>query len=1445
MTKNLRILLTVYCAISAYIEPVTSIGASLDCDFENGDACEWTQVGDDDDGGNWNFTQGAVYPIASSGPSADHTWQTQEGWYAFVDYSPDQTTQSPQLKSPTIRKLLTGSCLTFWYHMYGEMQGTLTILDDSKILSKIESVTGNHGSTWRYMQVFVTNEIEHVTIEASGSEDTLGVIAIDDVVMLDGQCPSLKFCGFEPALYGECDYDVGGEDLPGRFKWEMKEADKHKEGPGYDHTLGSQYGSYMFASVTADGLAGTLKAQLRSPTYSEFDTLKCLTFWYNMIEEDDGVLSVYVDDGNLFDDPWEIWTMDSVTHNIFWNIGYAEFTPSAAYELIFEFEVDRDMIGNTYYYDIAVDDIMISDGECKDVSGEVYQQLLDETVVPVWSIEGNQGDEWNKALIDLKATADYRIVIKAKVNVTFSSDIAIDDIQLLNQACEHSTTLMPTTTTVTSTPTNVATSTPTQRTTASTGSTNTDLQTTAIPPLQSSIMTTLRIVDPSSTRVSKETEIHTFSTTDEATITHYFTGQTTKLLTDAPINPTTDGGARSTLRSTVNKPVITTSESPSDGTIENTISPIISTNIPVSKQTANSTHSTTHDAVTPPYISGQSTKFDVPINPTTDESAQSTLRSTINKPVITTSESPSDGTIENTISPIVSTTIPVSKQKANSTYSTANDAVTPPYISGQSTKSDVPINPTTDGGAQSTLSSTVNKPVITTSESPSDGTIENTISPIISTNIPVSKQTANSTHSTTHDAVTSPYISGQSTKYDVPINPTTDGGAQSTLRSTVNKPVITTSETPSDGTIEQTTSPIISATILVSKLTGTSTYSTTHDSTTNSYITGQYTKTHTEVPINPTTDREAQSTLKSTMNKPVMTTSETPSDGTIVNTIISTTQPVSTFTTDPEFSISYSSPTQKHTTDRPPESTSDVPLFMCGDNSTYIPLSEVCDWKDDCPYGSDEFDCGRCSFEEGSCRYEETSVGSYHWMVTNGNSHSGPLLDHTLNSPNGYYLVADAFNTDDARGNFRKMSPATVETSYLGACSSTCTLVFWYFLSQSDGLLTVYTMQNNLRTRVWQMNFNDTEIGTWSSALIQIGRIQTKYKLIFEAVSPSGFVAVDDILMVDCGFEESTDNCISGKFHCLSGGCIYINQVCDLTDDCGDASDEDTELCGTHDSCDFEEDLCQWMNDPSGEYDWRRHQALNSTNGLGRDHTKWTSEGVFMLADHFASDVPTVASRLVTSVVFLATTSYECKIRFYFYIYGTQSGKLSLYIQPETNDDEMNAIINVWTNVGDVGQYYKKADVTLVHHHDFKLLIQNYFSIVLTFYEIYCFFIYRNALAGTEKDSEVGIGLIVLASVLLFIVIPIILVLAICRICQSNIFKKSAVTHTTGDKIHAYDNDVYDAYGGSHVTDTSLQIQTRPFNPDVKSRTETDDLKYTNYWLPIDNKKAPSVNIYI
>nr|XP_027211163.1 MAM and LDL-receptor class A domain-containing protein 1-like [Penaeus vannamei] len=124
--------------------------------------------------------------------------------------------------------------------------------------------------------VFVGNE---------GKEGDNSIIALDDVAMLQSQCPVAATCSFEDGL---CDWqnELGYDGLD----WVMNQGATPTQdtGPKYDHTLQTALGHYMY--IEADDGSPNDYALLTSPSIAAGQY--CFEFYYYMYGADIGGLAV-------------------------------------------------------------------------------------------------------------------------------------------------------------------------------------------------------------------------------------------------------------------------------------------------------------------------------------------------------------------------------------------------------------------------------------------------------------------------------------------------------------------------------------------------------------------------------------------------------------------------------------------------------------------------------------------------------------------------------------------------------------------------------------------------------------------------------------------------------------------------------------------------------------------------------------------------------------------------------------------------------------------------------------------------------------------------------------------------------------------------------------------------------------------------------------------------
>lgn len=104
--------------------------------------------------------------------------------------SPRKPGDRAVLLSPSY-PLTTGSCLSFYYHMYGQTMGTFNVyLKQNSVTQKIFTKSGNQGNKWILGQATLQSPSSNFTIMFEGIRGSSynSDIAIDDVAIASGGC---------------------------------------------------------------------------------------------------------------------------------------------------------------------------------------------------------------------------------------------------------------------------------------------------------------------------------------------------------------------------------------------------------------------------------------------------------------------------------------------------------------------------------------------------------------------------------------------------------------------------------------------------------------------------------------------------------------------------------------------------------------------------------------------------------------------------------------------------------------------------------------------------------------------------------------------------------------------------------------------------------------------------------------------------------------------------------------------------------------------------------------------------------------------------------------------------------------------------------------------------------------------------------------------------------
>ncbi|KAF4800644.1 MAM and LDL receptor class A domain containing 1 [Turdus rufiventris] len=381
--------------------------------------------------------------------------------------------------------------------------------------------------------------------------------------------------------------------------------------------------------------------------------------------------------------------------------------------------------------------------------------------------------------------------------------------------------------------------------------------------------------------------------------------------------------------------------------------------------------------------------------------------------------------------------------------------------------------------------------------------------------------------------------------------------------------------------------------------------------------------------------------------------------------------------------------------------------FVCRASGHCIQMIQKCDFRPDCPDKSDESACVMevCDFEdkdlcgwhqpdleEMSENYSVLNMKTFKWQLGRGailhpeQEEHCPLTDHTTSTEEGWYLFADSSN-----GEFGHT--ADIATPVISLTGPRCKIIFWNYMNGSTiGSLEVLYKSSNTTSKLWTQS--GSQGPQWNRAEVFLG-IRSNFQVIFRAkrgVSYMGDVAVDDITFEDCSPLLISDKpCTSEEFMCANKYCIPKNNLCDFVNDCEDNSDESPSICSTSiGHCNFEFDLCGWKQDENDDFNW--HIRTSSTAKLGTgpatDHTLQEPSGHYIFIKNSFFQLPGQKARISSPV--LSRKNKNCKIIFYYHMYGAHIGSLIIYQRTTLKHEKI--LLNL---TGNQGNFWQRKALTV------------------------------------------------------------------------------------------------------------------------------------------------------
>ena len=313
-------------------KPTTTVAKPFNfyCNFET-DFCDWKP--DTSSDAKW-IRKNGQNSVFGKAPLNDVTLQNSYGYYAYIDSNYNGQLSTAILRSPDLN-YAQDTCLDFWYQLNGPINSGLTVaLKSTSTKIELWKRLGNVADTWSHAYVKVPSNLTITRwIEFEGDMANIydGYVAIDEVKLIIGDCPTTQFCDFENEDI--CGYQ---QDVTADFKWTRNKVGTSSlsTGPSFDHTYQTPVGHYMYIETSVPQKLGD-KARLISPKVTKTPYGVCLNFWYHAYGATIGTLNVYTRKRNqLSSQP--IWTI-SKNQNNQWRTTSVTISEYEDYEVILLF----------------------------------------------------------------------------------------------------------------------------------------------------------------------------------------------------------------------------------------------------------------------------------------------------------------------------------------------------------------------------------------------------------------------------------------------------------------------------------------------------------------------------------------------------------------------------------------------------------------------------------------------------------------------------------------------------------------------------------------------------------------------------------------------------------------------------------------------------------------------------------------------------------------------------------------------------------------------------------------------------------------------------------------------------------------------------------------------------------------------------------------------------
>ncbi|CAL1541287.1 unnamed protein product [Lymnaea stagnalis] len=324
---------------------------------------------------------------------------------------------------------------------------------------------------------------------------------------------------------------------------------------------------------------------------------------------------------------------------------------------------------------------------------------------------------------------------------------------------------------------------------------------------------------------------------------------------------------------------------------------------------------------------------------------------------------------------------------------------------------------------------------------------------------------------------------------------------------------------------------------------------------------------------------------------------------------------------------------------------------------------------------------GLCNFNLDLCSWTNLQSGDeIDWVQNSGvtqSSYTGPINDHTFGNATGKYLYIES-SSPSVKG-YR----AVLASELFGSSDMVC-FRFWYNMyGKTIGTLRISLSSYNTSVDalpeldhqiLWELSGNQGQ--GWFGAAVPIWIQINSYKIFIEGIvgdSYTGDIAIDDLSLGSWDEVTATDdNCPFTPMKAIPSFTTPSGQTTTVSGPVPEGF-----------ICNFDNNLCGWIQDQTDTTEWVRMNGDISTNTRPtNDHT--SGRGYYMYLENPNGDVNESARFISPDIIDNSSLCFS----FWYFMYGKSVNNLDVQLE------ENNVVTVVWQN-GPQDDAWKQASIDI------------------------------------------------------------------------------------------------------------------------------------------------------